>query len=162
MSLLFRTGVFLSLLGLLLAVIRQGAPDSFAAVLSNLVNLAEAQANLAREDERSEKLAHDHQRLVARMAAKNRVAADLAAGRLTLPEAAARFRDLPPPPVAFHDGPTSASPEETWCRNAIEWTEVVLAEDPARAAEVTARLEKELQDILRRDGKVSLPDRAPD
>jgi hypothetical protein len=162
MSLVFRTGVFLGFLGLLLAVIRQSAPDSFADVLSNLASLVEAQANLTREEERSEKLNHDHQRLVARMAAKNRVAADLAAGRLTLLEAAACFRDLPPPPVAFHDGAKSASPEEKWCRDAIAWTEVVLAEDPARAAEVAARLEQELQDILRRDGKVCLPARAPD
>jgi hypothetical protein len=99
--------------------------------------------------------------LIARQTAKRKVAAELAAGRLTLVEAAARIRHLKDGPDNFwtfiRANERGNSDEERLCRHVIGWTEATLFNRPAEAARITARLEAELKNHLRRNGKVILP-----
>src|SRR5262249_50759259 len=81
---------------------------------------------------------------------RDRAAAELAAGRMTLAEAAARFKQLLMSYPVSRDylrhygvGPGA---DERLFRQVIIWTQDFLVREPAKAAEVTARLERERAD----------------
>jgi hypothetical protein len=101
--------------------------------------------------------------LLRRIAAKDEVIDRLLAGDLTLLEAAAWFRRLnaDPPHLAMDYSMLAGdSEEEKVCRQVISWVGHHLAMKAASASEahdVVHRLEGELQERLRRDGRVELP-----
>lgn len=72
-------------------------------------------------------------------------------GRLTLAEASDRVRGLNLPAAAFWDLHAS-SEEERACRLVMHWVAAELRHRPERAAQVTARLESELEAHLARAG----------
>ena len=97
--------------------------------------------------------------LMARLRVKTRVTRDVAAGRVSLTEAAAVFRELdvrgPPPLRPVRDVfPDARSEEEAYCRCVIAWA--ANTAPPGGAAELTRRLEAELDGLLRA-GPVRLP-----
>lgn len=101
--------------------------------------------------------------IMRRVAAKNRVIDQLIAGEMTLVEAAAWFRYLNENPSRYRhdyrDWPGD-SDEEKACRQVLSWAEVRVlsqAESKSQAAAMVQRLEDELEQTLRREGRVELP-----
>jgi hypothetical protein len=101
---------------------------------------------------------------VRRNMRKEEAIGELLAGRLTLVQAAARFRDADaavPAEWRYVRPDTAPGPGEgeRRCREVIARVRLWLANNqPPQAAEVTARLEAELQHLLDKDGVVRLPD----
>jgi hypothetical protein len=101
------------------------------------------------------------ERALHRLQIKQDIVAQLVAGRVSLLEAAARFRAASQP---FSDGaslgsairPVQESAEHI-CRTLIGWAYLALSEYPERAEAVTNRLETDLQEVLDRQGSISLP-----
>jgi hypothetical protein len=97
--------------------------------------------------------------ITAKTAARVRVAHQLIAGRLSLLQAAAAFRDLderwPRTIIPVFDYPNAASEDEIHCLRVIHY--VVTEAPPDRAAELTGRLQAEL-DAMLRNGTLHLPD----
>jgi hypothetical protein len=164
MAFVFRIALFLGFVGTLLGMVQLTEPGFLEPFARNVAQLCTEYQRVAHEQERSRTLNELRALTLARRARKDRVAMDLAAGRLTLVEAASRFRDLPAPALSaeselrYKEG---MPVEQCWCRDVIGWMEVVLAGHPNEAAKVTARLEHELRNHLRRYGKVCLPAPAP-
>jgi hypothetical protein len=109
--------------------------------------------------------------VASRLIAKGQIAEDVAAGRRSLVEAAALFgalNRLPPlaPDPTLRDEwypPPLRVPirtnAERLCRQVADWVTPRLWEkDPAREAEVVARLEAEFREELRAHGAIRLPD----
>jgi hypothetical protein len=103
-----------------------------------------------------------------RPVAKRRLAREVIAGRLSLWQAAAQFGALNrlPPEAAYLSRidlsarPPHLSPrtdEERLCWQVISYVEAELWEEPGRARSVVARLEAELQEGLRKQGRIRLP-----
>jgi hypothetical protein len=95
--------------------------------------------------------------------ARDEVVRDLQARRITLLEAAARFRQLDHTKPdfnweAFRQCHPGRCDDERHCRHVIAWAKSALSTRPSEAAELVARLEAELQEHLRRDGAVRLPE----
>jgi hypothetical protein len=96
--------------------------------------------------------------------AKHEVALELVAGHLTLLEAAARFRTInaghPHGEKFSHCSFPGGTYEEWLCRQVISYVHsefLIRRKAPAQAAAWEARLEAELRECLRRDGKLCLP-----
>jgi hypothetical protein len=97
-----------------------------------------------------------------RIDAKTRVTEEVVAGRLGLLEAAARFRDLTGGSAealrhlrGAYDG---ADDDERFCRAVIAWARTSVPDrTPGEPGPTAPRLEAELRDRLRRDGRVTLP-----
>ena len=101
---------------------------------------------------------------VRRLQSKAAVARRLVDGELTLLEAAAWFRYINRMTGSAGDVPApgeEAEPEaERYCRQVIRWAETTAAVEISteRSETVVRRLEAELDERLRRDGGVVLPD----
>jgi hypothetical protein len=99
----------------------------------------------------------------ARLAAKERLSAAVLEGRLTLLEAAARFRALnqtrcDPCWASWQSPFPGRSDEEHVCREVISWVGGQARQhDPCLGAVTCARLEEELEALLRQ-GPLRLPD----
>lgn len=102
----------------------------------------------------------ERQRQVAlrRMQARLQIVEELAAGRMDLLEAAGRFRDLNETLPEFsrevlHRYFPGASEEERYCRQVLAWVDSELTHRDARlASATTGRLERQLEEYLRRGG----------
>jgi hypothetical protein len=116
---------------------------------------AEGQRLAALEDGREE--------VLRRIDLKEQLAGEVIDGRLGLLGAAARFRDLTPATSParhylrfVYEG---ADDDERFCRAVIAWVRRLLKERrPAEAERGVARLEAELEEHVRRDGRVTLPE----
>ena len=100
-------------------------------------------------------------RVAERCTQKRRLAEEVIDGRLGLLEAARRYRDLDeqPPPFyweAFRRTYPGASDDERHCRNVIGYVGTALQDRPDADPALVARLEAELEDLLRR-GDLRLP-----
>jgi hypothetical protein len=156
MTVLLRLGLCGVVFGLVLALFRCTGID-----LDHLSSSA-AQAQLRRERDRTVALDRALAKARLRAEAKMELIAELAAGRLTLLQAAACLRALPDAPPYFwtlmHGYWPGKSEGERLCRYLIAFTQDMLTDQQrTEAASVIARLEKELQDHLRRHGDVRLP-----
>jgi hypothetical protein len=137
-------------------------PDWAEAVGLDLWNLpvleADLQAASARGDDLDSRLVESRERIDT----KQQLAEQVAAGQLDLLEAAARFRDLTPETGAVrhylrvvHHG---SNDDERFCRVVISWVCGTVNSWPAaERARLVARLEAELDEYLRRDGRIALP-----
>jgi hypothetical protein len=96
--------------------------------------------------------------VAARMTAKYRIADEVIAGRLPLLQAAAAFRSLDerwPRAADLCSGCPNTAPEaEVYCLKVIAYVD---AEAPHRGSELTRRLHKELEAMLR-NGTLHLPE----
>jgi hypothetical protein len=147
--------------GLLLAVfsVRPDWAESTGLDLWKLPSLGEW---LEAEQQRGDGLDTQLEEVTRRIDSKQHVTVEVIAGRLSLTAAAARFRDLTAGSAealehlrfAF-DG---ADDDERFCRAVIAWVRTALRDrSPEESERTAARLEAELQDRLRRDGRVTLP-----
>src|SRR5262245_4691846 len=115
---------------------------------------ADAQARPGRGPE-------DTSAVVERCAEKHRLAAEVLEGRLGLLEAATHFRDLneQPPPFLwerFRDRFPGRSDDERHCRQVIAFVKAALPEYRGADPAPVARLEAELEELLRQ-GDLRLP-----
>src|SRR5262249_35261444 len=99
-----------------------------------------------------------------RIEERRQIAREVASGRVTLLSAAVRFRDLylRPPQVKtdiFRLYYPGQSEGECYCRQVIQSVAFELEEQESQDLVIVAQLEAELEDLLRRDGIVRLPDR---
>jgi hypothetical protein len=98
-----------------------------------------------------------------RVARKEEVIGRLIAGEITLLEAAAWFRDLnddpPDRPCDFRQLERGRSDGEKACRQVVGWVRSSLINhpDPAEAAKVLARLERELEERAAAKEPIELP-----
>jgi hypothetical protein len=117
---------------------------------------------LAREQHRVQAIDARWQPLLGRMREREAVCRDLAAGHLSLLEAALRFLEVYQ--AAVPEGPAEPMPYpgnsegERLCREVIDYTEFVCAQQPDRCAALKARLIAELQAHLDRWGTIPLPE----
>jgi hypothetical protein len=156
MTFLLRVGATLALLGALsagLTSLHCGWLEGLGLDWARLGQDLEAVASARRL---SEELDAKNRLAGARHRAKVALAQDLIAGRTALAEAAARMGavcDADPDNWrrlrAQERGSTDA---ERLCRHAIGWARYALADEPARAEEVAARLEGELGRLLEAGG----------
>jgi hypothetical protein len=121
-----------------------------------------AQYLLDKKSPTDEELERRRQILLQRDAVQDLVVRKLLAGRLTLLQAAAQFRDMEQtqpitwgPPIAATDSVDGERLYRKVIARAKYWMEVHV---PAAAADVTARLEAELEQHRGPDGAVRLPD----
>jgi hypothetical protein len=124
--------------------------------------LDKSDADLDTNDQNDAELERRQLVLLRRIEAKERVLHQLLAGRLTLVEAAVRFRAIERElPVTWYPPRDvgGAGEDERLCREVMHRVESwFIAHKPAEAAQVTARLEAELQQFRGPDGVVRLPD----
>ncbi|HVS36141.1 MAG TPA: hypothetical protein VMS17_11220 [Gemmataceae bacterium] len=104
-----------------------------------------------------------NQAVVRRLEGKSSVTRRLLEGELTLMEAAAWFRYIDrvtgPVDSILVPGEEGESDEERLCRQVIRWAEAQAQQvSPQSSQAVVSRLEAQLDDRLRRDGKVELPE----
>jgi hypothetical protein len=145
-------GLCLGLVAVLSAGFQGVDPALLVNLPGDLAALPELQDKLRCENERREQLEQRREKMTEQFQERDRVAAELAAGRMTLAEAAARFKELlmsyrVSRDYLRHYGVRPGA-EERLYRQVILWTQDFLVREPAKAAEVTARLEKELADHL--------------
>jgi hypothetical protein len=116
---------------------------------------------LAREQLRSEALDARCQLILSRMHERDAVCTDLAAGRLSLLQAATRFREVHqravPGIVEYGTSYPGNSEGERLCREVIDYTVFLFAEQPERCAALEVRLTAELQAHLDRSETITLP-----
>jgi hypothetical protein len=117
-----------------------------------------AEDEYQRQERLTERMAEMRQRIAARLQVREGVLA----GRITLREAAARFRALqrqsPHAARATEQMETrypNQSEGERFCREVIEYIRTFL-DKTSPTARVLARLEKELEERLRNDGRIRL------
>ena len=151
----------LAVTGLLFAVFSL-RPDWAEAAGLDLWRVPALAAQVESEQEREEDLVAELAEVKQRVYGKQQVADDVIAGRLDLFAAAARFRELTPPAIRQRHYMQLVYPdageEERYCRSVIGWIRGTLQlRSPAEADRVVSRLEAELRERLRRDGRVSLP-----
>jgi hypothetical protein len=115
---------------------------------------------LMEEMRRSELLARRGKVVSWELAQREALTADLLAGRRDLFGTAAGFRAVRQVGAAYRKPVAlpfpGATEEERLCRQVIVYAEAVLRDEPGRPA-VVARLERQLQEHLERDGTVRLP-----
>ena len=162
MTMLSRTLLCALAVGGVLLVVFSFRPDWAEAAGLDLWRVPSHEAWLESERQRGDDLDAQLEAVKRRYNARQEVVDDVIAGRLGLLDAAARFRDVTPGPnetvpylrTAFAGG----NDDERFCRWVIVRVDAtLLSRSPAEADRAKARLEKELQDCLRRDGRVALP-----
>ena len=123
-------------------------------VASNMWEEAERRERLSEALDRDCAAAHECNR------AKQEVAVAVAEGRLTLWQAAGRFHALHGRPAGYSDLFREKNPGrsdgECLCRNVIAWAQAQA--ERSRREEVSARLERELQDRLAAGVPLPLPE----
>jgi hypothetical protein len=111
---------------------------------------------------KDEEMDRRRQIYLQRFAVKIRAVQQLLAGRLTLLQAAAQFRDLEkehPVPWWPRNTGTGLAEGESLCRTVIAMAKGWMEENvPAAAADMTARLEAELERHRELDGTIRLPE----
>jgi hypothetical protein len=126
-------------------------------------SLPELVTQMASDRQRQATLEEERAVILQRSAVRRQVVAGLEGGRLGLLEAAAQFRDVDvATPDCLHFvriAYPGNSDEERFCRQVICWarSEVKLR-SPKEADRLAAQLEADLQEHLRRDGGVRLPE----
>lgn len=122
--------------------------------------------DLQSERRRSNELDAQRERILRWQEQMGEVVRAVIASRITLLEAAARFRELDRQLPEFNwemfrQAYPGSSDAERHCRHVIASAEAELCRRPQEAAGVVARLEAELQEHLKRDGAICLPDVRP-
>jgi hypothetical protein len=128
------------------------APEGLAALDLNPWRWPAAWGELGREQQRERDLAVQARGDWERRQAKMALVRDVAAGRLSLREAVPRMRDVVRDAPAYEETMARRMPgcteTERLGRDVLDWVALCLENDPGRQAEVTARLERELQAYL--------------
>jgi hypothetical protein len=136
-------------------------PDWAEAAGLDLWNVPAGETRLAAEQQRCAEMDESNGEVLRRIDDKQEVVNALVTGRLGLFEAAARFRDLTP----AEGGPRrylracypGANDDERFCREILCWVYGMRTSRGPDVKRLVARLEGELHERLRRDGKVALP-----
>jgi hypothetical protein len=158
MSMLGRLLAGFSVMALVLLAAGVACPEGLAALGLDFADFREQLDSLANGKQRSRELDEQMNRISARRAISEQITRALIAERLSLAEAATRFRKLPDFDQAFWKAlrrlEKGSSDDECLARHLIGWVRVVLQSEGRadEAAAISARLEKELQDSLGRDG----------
>jgi hypothetical protein len=144
--------------------------NPFSERIASLVNDARGRQRqmplMSEEERRAAELERYGARVVERTQARRAVIAQLVAGQLTLLQAAQYFRTLidvdPAHASSEFDMPKGQSEAERYCRQVIVYTsgELMLA-GSEQASQVVDRLEAELNDYLKRNGRLKWPEATP-
>jgi len=140
----------LALLGLSYAAIAVARPEWASKLGLDLWNLPQLERDIENQQRVAANLASQQQAINGRAAGKSRVTRELLDERLSLVQAAAWFRHLddnmPGTAPDYLPGKTEG---ERYCREVILWAQAESRDwSTDRAAEVTCRLETELEDHL--------------
>jgi hypothetical protein len=161
MQLLTRLTVTALVVVVLTGLLVFACPGLFAAVGVDVGDLPEVIESVYRERSRGEAIDLARSALTARIRGKEAVARELIDGTITVAQAGSRVRELCAGddgfPQALAMSVRGADHNERVCRHIIGWVEAVLAEQPSRAAEVSARLNAELAAHLRGRGPGARP-----
>ncbi len=138
-------------------------PEWAAALGLDVTELPRLQEQIARDTQRRAELEEENQGVLRRVDEKQAVSREVLAGRLTLVEAAARFRTVntayPESMSYLRNLCSGGSDEERLCRQVIGWVEGEgSGGDRAETHRVVARLEAELQELLRSEAGIRLPE----
>jgi len=127
----------------------------------DLEALPELEAQIARQERDMAEMDKESRVWAGLAQRRHEITGEVIQGRMGLFEAAARFRELN---AASADGGRMVrvkhpgSYDEQCCRQVISWVSArLVAEAPARVAFVRAGLEEQLQECLRRQGTIRLP-----
>jgi hypothetical protein len=140
---------------------RFDAPSVVTELLADVWAMPGVRRQLDRDRARWEVLHQKEQAAKRRIELKSALTRELIAGRTTLGEVAARFRDIdathPASLEIIRANHPGRGDGERYCRTVIDHVASRLHQEPSLAAEVTARLEADLNDRLSRPGDVELP-----
>ena len=141
--------------------------NPFSEWITSLINAGRGRPrqmySISEEERRAAELERFGARLLERTESRRAVIARLVNGQLTLLQAAHHFRTLndvdPAHASSEFDICEGQSEAERYCRRVIAYTsgEMMLTA-PERASQVVDRLEGELNDHLKRNGRVEWPD----
>jgi hypothetical protein len=150
------------LIGSLIAAVCCLRPDWARTLGLDPWNVPALEADLEAQQERSNTLDDDCEDVLQRINTKEEIAKAVLGGRMDLLHAAAAFRDVTPPGSKARSylqmAYSGVSDDERYCRAVIRWVQgLAAAQSHPLAQRQVARLEAELNEHLRRNGRITLP-----